>query len=41
MLQEVQLAETGSEVVGVVDDMPTEPDLTAGKKDVFLTDVCE
>ena len=39
VLQEVQLGETGSGSVGVAEDTPTEPDLTAGKKDVFLVDV--
>ena len=36
VLQEVQLGETGS---NFAEDTPTEPDLTAGKKDVFLVDV--
>jgi hypothetical protein len=37
---EVQLGEAGSDVMGVAaEDTPTNPDLTAGKKDVFLVDV--
>ena len=39
MLQEVQVAETGNSFVGVAEDTPTDPDLTTGKKDVFLVDV--
>ena len=39
MLQEVQVAETGNSFVSVAEDTPTDPDLTTGKKDVFLVDV--
>ena len=31
--------ETGSDVMAFDEGTPTEPDLTAGKKDVFLVDV--
>ena len=39
VLQEVQVAETGNSFVSVAEDTPTDPDLTTGKKDVFLVDV--
>jgi hypothetical protein len=36
---EVQVAETGNSFVSVAEDTPTDPDLTTGKKDVFLVDL--
>ena len=37
--QEVSAQEAGSDVMAGDESTPTEPDLTAGKRDVFLVDV--